>query len=68
MKQPQMKELSEAFTKAQQLLRIEPPPADLENQLLTLEQQIRPDERQYFGDLWSSFMLLSDPIHPDDEK
>lgn len=55
---------SPAFIKAQQLLRADPAPADLEDQLLTLEQQIRPDERDQFGDLWSTFMLTNTPSPP----
>lgn len=59
---------SPAFTKAQQLLRADPAPADLEDQLLTLEQQIRPDERDQFGDLWSTFMLTHTPTLPSDDQ
>jgi hypothetical protein len=56
-----MKEPSEAFKQAQQLLSLNPLPDDAEQRLEALEKQIRPDERDMFGDLWSAFILIQPP-------
>lgn len=52
---------SQAFVQAQELLNQQPLPADAEKQLAALEKKILPSEREMFGDLWSTFMLLTGP-------
>ena len=37
-----------------------PAPDQAEELLAALEKQIRPEEKQYFGDLWEAFPIASD--------
>lgn len=60
-----MAQYSAAFEAAMALLDDPPEGMDLEAELVRLEKQIDPGERDRFGDLWSAFYTMTDEI-PDD--
>jgi len=48
-------EPSPAFEAAMAVLGQDPLPADAAKQLAALEGEVRPDERERFGDLWEAY-------------
>jgi hypothetical protein len=56
--------MADVIERAQELLQIDPPPADIEQQLRALEEQANEFEQAEFPWIWEAWAIRQDELGP----